>query len=163
MSISKRLAALAVAAGILAGLAPVVGSPVQAAQCDATVIVFTQTGTFLPGGLTDPRNGRNSIANPTYDSAAIGCQTSPDAEFNTALVYPGANLIQSRLTSGEASGYCFDGIVGHCGPAALYAGTLANYYESERIALDPTGIGCLRAWFNTSAPVEYCTVTHASP
>ncbi|HVE91945.1 MAG TPA: hypothetical protein VNE62_06570, partial [Actinomycetota bacterium] len=79
----SRIARFLVAGAVVAGVAPLSPAPAQAANCDATVVVFTQTSVDLPEGVKNPRNGQDNLANPTLDSRGFGCTLSPDFEANT--------------------------------------------------------------------------------
>ncbi|HVE91947.1 MAG TPA: hypothetical protein VNE62_06580 [Actinomycetota bacterium] len=166
MSIRRSLGCLAVAAGILVGLLPVVGGTAQAGQCDPEVYVFSQTGVFLPQPIDDPRGGQiTSLGNPSITSNFFGCAASPDFEANTNLVYPGATLISSRFLTGAASTWCFSGLLNECGPASVQEGGVPGtfYTESGRKALDPTRVGCVTASFDNRGHVDYCTLESLRP
>ncbi|HVE90790.1 MAG TPA: hypothetical protein VNE62_00600 [Actinomycetota bacterium] len=160
MRFRTRAAVVAVAAALLAGLNPL-GGPAQAAECGADVVVWTLHGVIVPD---DSPTGQR-VFTPLYDSRTFGCAASPDVEFNTGFVYPGANLIKALHVPGGASQYCFAGLaLNRCDATIIYTSlTGGARTESHLLALDPTQIGCVNAWFNVTSPHEYCTLTHLTP
>ncbi|HVE91972.1 MAG TPA: hypothetical protein VNE62_06705 [Actinomycetota bacterium] len=160
----KRLAVAVAAAGLLVALTPL-AAPVQAAQCEKDVVVFTQYGTKLPDGVTHPTNGSDHLGNPTTDPNSVGCTASPDAEFNTSFLFPGATIIQSRYTAGGAGSYLFDGpAFGHSGTASVVVDiALGTFTQSPKLALSPAALGCTTASFDGRGHAEYCTLTSLQP
>ncbi|HVE91973.1 MAG TPA: hypothetical protein VNE62_06710 [Actinomycetota bacterium] len=164
----RRLMLAVLAAALVAGLTPLMGSPAQAQPCGSAreVAVFTQYGTHLPEGMRDPVYNRDSVANPTIDYNFFGCLGDPDVNFNSQFILPGQNLISSRwLPGGGVSTYLFDGILNASGPVVQTVdATLAPVTQSPRLSLNPAALGCVGASFDGGrGRIEYCTLSNWTP
>ncbi|HVE91950.1 MAG TPA: hypothetical protein VNE62_06595 [Actinomycetota bacterium] len=161
MSMFRRLLCSAAAIAVAASIAPVAATPAQAANCPGEIIVFTYVSFPLP----DNPSGRQWTPSATYNPQVFGCAASPDFEFNTALIYPGAQRVSSRLKAGAAGTYCFSGLLNVCSTATVREGTVpgTQYTESDTLVIDPTSVGCLTASFDNRGHIEYCTATELRP
>ncbi|HVE90789.1 MAG TPA: hypothetical protein VNE62_00595 [Actinomycetota bacterium] len=150
----------AVAAGLLAALIPALAaSGAHAGQCDPEIYIFSRHGVFLP---ENPAN-RKAVTTPLIASNFYGCQASPDVEANTNLIYPGANVVDSRLLTGDAGIYCFHNLFAKCGSTVKATVVDTTYTQSELLSMDPATFGCLGATFDGRGYVEYCTIDRLSP
>ncbi|HVE93252.1 MAG TPA: hypothetical protein VNE62_13275 [Actinomycetota bacterium] len=173
MSIKLRIALAAAAAGMLSVLVPVGGSPAVAGQCDQNVYVFSQTGVIFDQPIDDPQGGQiYHQGNPTRVTNEIGCLASPDVEFNSNFIYPGSNILSSRLLAGNATTYHFAGaLAGASGDVIRGRSTTGRvtdpnltFIQSRPVAVSPASLGCQDAWFNDGGSgATYCTLESLTP
>ena len=145
MRVKRRAAALAVALGTVAGLAPVVAIAPAAADCNAPIIMFSRTGVFLPAEVA-AATGRQAVGNTTYHSGTVGC-TMGEQGFtaDTFYAYPGATMASARMlsTSGAVSGCLHGNLIeggNACAEWPLTEHTIpGNFYaDSPWVPMDPT-------------------------
>lgn len=142
MSLKRRLASMAIAAGVVVSLAPVGAAPAVAADCANAILLFSRSGVFLPANPS----GRTSVGNFTYHSGSVGCTTEPELTVDSHYIYPGATMASGRLrtTVGSAQNGCILSTMmvngGACTQWVLTESTVpGNFYaDSPWHAMDPT-------------------------
>ena len=146
--LAGALVAVVVAAGLTAAAAPA-----SAGHCGADTWVFSYYAADLPG--VPPPYNRTPTASVTPHVA--GCSgEAAGIHTNTDAIYPGSTFLSSLLLQGTTRRYCFAGdLANKCGDARKQLFT--DYHESELVALNPAGMGCVTAWFDGHDPVVYCT------
>ncbi|HVE91599.1 MAG TPA: hypothetical protein VNE62_04760 [Actinomycetota bacterium] len=164
MSRVRRVLCSAIALAVAASVAPVTASAAQADDlCHGNVIVFSHVAFPLPANRADIERTPSA----SYDMKGLGCiSESPRLGLNTAIIYPGAQFVSSRLRDESAATYCFEGsLLDACGAARNRRWTITfppaqvQAAESDVHAIDPSSVGCLTASFDDRGHTEYCTAT----
>ena len=144
-----RLLAFALAAGLLAGLAPL-GPSASAVDCEPSVLVFTRYGVFVPEPLQG-QTPRDAYGNSTYEMSQWGCVVTDASGLNvdTSLIHPGASMALGSLyaATGSPVGGCL-----HSPQGLLGAGSVCTTWVPTRSVVGDVTDGAVYPEYWTDSP-----------